>query len=46
MLLGAVTRWPEVGRDYSYELAQIKFLVRRDSADPKSLRVFSDPEVW
>ncbi|KAH8679442.1 hypothetical protein BGZ61DRAFT_359326 [Ilyonectria robusta] len=44
MLLGAVTRWPEVGRDYSYELAQIKFLVRRDSADPKSLRVFSDPE--
>lgn len=42
MLLGAITRWPEVGESYPYEMAQVKFTVRRTSAHWTSIKVFSD----
>ncbi|CAM1508034.1 Fc.00g048820.m01.CDS01 [Cosmosporella sp. VM-42] len=42
MLLGAVTRFPNEGENYPYEMAQIDFTVRRTSSDWKSIKVFSD----
>ncbi|KAI5461764.1 fungal-specific transcription factor domain-containing protein [Mariannaea sp. PMI_226] len=41
ILLGSVTRWPNVGEDYAYDMAQVKFNVRRGSTDWKSLKVYS-----
>ncbi|RDW57833.1 hypothetical protein BP5796_12634 [Coleophoma crateriformis] len=43
-LLGAVTKWPSVGEDYCYDLAQVRFTVRRTSVDWQSLKIFSDSD--
>ncbi|VUC35328.1 unnamed protein product [Clonostachys rosea] len=40
-LLGPVTKWPNAGEDYPNEIAQVHFIVRRASADWRSLKVFS-----
>lgn len=45
MLLGAVTKWPNVGENCPYDLAQVKLAVRRVSEDWHSIKVFSEADV-
>lgn len=45
MILGSVTRWPNVGEDYHDEMAQVKFIVRREAEDWKSIKIYSVADV-
>lgn len=45
MVLGSVTRWPNVGEDYHDEMAQVKFIVRRESDDWRSIKIYSATNV-
>lgn len=43
--MGGVTRWPNPGEDYSHELAQVKLIVRWESTDWKSIKVYLEANV-
>ncbi|KAM5352819.1 hypothetical protein ACJ41O_005541 [Fusarium nematophilum] len=44
ILLGGVARWPDVGENYSYDMAQVKFTVRRNSPDWTSIKIYAESD--
>ncbi|KAM0555895.1 hypothetical protein ACHAPJ_006297 [Fusarium lateritium] len=45
ILLGAVTKWPTAGENYTTQLAEINYTIRRSSDDCKTTKIFDDSGV-